>query len=142
MFVPGYDNGQALHGRWAYKEAWMPGPWFNNMDFGWDVGAILLWPDATGQRIADVLGSNGIIFNASAEQDNYQFGYPFNLNNGETLHFSNGRSGWRGIFDPRRMYIRSDFQRGAAGAPWIVGLGWADITWQDVKIEHVCNPHS
>jgi hypothetical protein len=23
---------------------------------------------------------------------------------------------------------------------WIVGLGWADITWQDVKIEHVCNP--
>ena len=23
---------------------------------------------------------------------------------------------------------------------WIVGLGWADLTWQACKIEHVCHP--
>jgi hypothetical protein len=88
-----------------------------------------VWPDSAGGRIADVLGANGIMFNAAAEQDTHTFGYPSNFDNGESLYFCNGRSGWRGIFDPRRIFLRSDFLNGASGGPWLMNfdgrLGYA-----------------
>ena len=84
--------------------------------------------NASGQRLVNVVGANGIRFYLDEEQDTYAFGYPSNYANGNVMHYCSGRSGWRGYFDPKRMYLTCDFQAGSSGGPWVMDfdgeLGW------------------
>lgn len=127
VFVPGYRNGSRPYGTWVAKELWSKNAWINSGDIGYNVGAVVFFPNASGQRLVDVVGANGIAFHYPVEQDTYTFGYPPNYANGEVLHYCSGRSGWRGIFDPRRMYIPCDFEvyypkSNALGGPWVMNF--------------------
>jgi V8-like Glu-specific endopeptidase len=131
MFVPGYRAGSEPYGRWVAKELWSKTAWTNSGDRGYNVGAVVFFPNASGQRLVDVVGANGIAFNYPAEQDTYTFGYPPNYANGERLYYCSGRSGWEGIFDPRRMYIPCDFSLrerrtkyvpSSLGGPWVMNF--------------------
>jgi hypothetical protein len=136
IFVPGYREGSAPYGRWVAKELWSNRAWMDSGDRGYNYGAVVFWPNA-GQRLVDVVGANGIRWNYPVEQYTYAFGYPNNYAKGEVLHYCSGNTWGGGIFDPRTMFLKCDFQVypgkgrvGALGGPWVmnfnseVGLGY------------------
>jgi hypothetical protein len=125
IFVPGYREGSEPYDRWVARELWALSSWTNSSDLGYDVGAVVFFPNASGQRLVNVVGANGIAFNYPAEQYTYTFGYPSNYAKGERLYYCSGTPTWDGIFDPRRMTLKCDFQvsyakENARGGPWVM----------------------
>jgi hypothetical protein len=129
IFVPGYRNGSEPYDRWAAKELWSTKLWTESSgdrpNIGYNVGAVVFYPNASDQRLVKVVGANGIAFNYPAEQYTYAFGYPSNYAKGEVLHYCSGTPTWKGILDPRRMTLKCDFQtgpytKGSLGGPWVM----------------------
>jgi hypothetical protein len=125
----GYREGSAPYGRWVAKEYWALTSWTESSDPGHNVGALVFYPNASGQRLVNVVGANEIVFNKPAERYTYTFGYPSNYAKGEVLHYCSGTPTWNGIFDPRRMTLKCDFQVypgksrvGALGGPWVMNF--------------------
>jgi hypothetical protein len=128
VFVPGYRNGSAPYGRWYAKERWSNEAWIDSGDKGYNYGAVVFYPNASGQRLVDVVGANGIRWNEPVERYTYTFGYPSNYAKGEVLHYCSGTPWGSGVFDPRRINLKCDFpvhyqgtwvSGDALGGPWV-----------------------
>jgi len=127
VFAPGYRDGSRPHGTWVARELWSNSAWTNSSDQGYNYGAVVFFTNASGQRLVNVVGANGIAFNYPAEQDTYTFGYSNQVANGERLVYCSGTSTGGGIFDPRRKYLKCDLGSEAAagksrakGGPWVM----------------------
>lgn len=75
VFVPGYNNGNAPFGTWAARSTMSTPQWVATEDINFDVGAAVVNP-LNGQRLTDVVGSQGVAFNQARGQRMYAFGYP------------------------------------------------------------------
>ena len=149
VFVPGYREGSAPYGKWVSKELWSNRAWMDSGDQGYNYGAVVFYPNASGQRLVDVVGANGIAWNYPVEQYTYAFGYPNNYAKGEVLHYCSGTTFGGGIFDPRTMFLKCDFQVypgkgrvGALGGPWVMNfngeVGWGYLHSITTGNHYIC----
>jgi hypothetical protein len=126
VFVPGYREGSEPYRRWYAKELWTNSAWANSNDPWYDVGAVVFYPNASGQRLVDVVGANGIVFNYVPEQYTYAFGYPrlSKHDKGERLYYCSGTPTWNGILDAKRMDLKCNFGGWSSGpetgGPWVM----------------------
>jgi V8-like Glu-specific endopeptidase len=151
LFEPDYDNGSAV-GSWSWKYAATTNGWINNGDFGYDIGAIALWPNSLG-RIADVVGFQGYKFNWGNYVWNiYSFGYPQDAvpargdMNGEQMFYCTGTT-WQ--VSGTQIGFSCDMFHGASGGPWLDDLqlsrGWGYIisanSWHSFSTDEWRSPY-
>jgi hypothetical protein len=145
VFVPGYREGSKPYGEWAAFQPWSINAWIDSRNVGYDVGAVVFYPKS-GERLVDVVGGNGILFDYPAEQYTYTFGYASTIGERPTsLHYCSGTPVWNGIFDPKRMSLPCDFpglffgRESHVGGPWVMRfdgeLGYLhSVTSDDARI--------
>jgi hypothetical protein len=123
IFVPNYYYNDRPVGTWYARQLWALNGWINNSDNSYDIGAVVLWNNAAGQRIADITGSQGIEWNGPRGQFVYHWGYPAEPNppfNGESLQYCTGttfNSGFLGIGGD--LGLNCTMQGGASGGVWV-----------------------
>jgi V8-like Glu-specific endopeptidase len=77
VFYPHYYNGSdSTYGVWtaSWLASWSK--WINNSDFRYDIGAVVLNSNYSGQRIAYVTGTQGLSWNQGKGHYINSFGYP------------------------------------------------------------------
>jgi len=121
VFVPGYDNGNAPYGEWAASQTLTTPQWEADEDLNYDVGAAVVAP-LNGQRLTDVVGSQGIAFNQQRDQDMYSFGYPAEGKyDGTTLDYCSG-STFTDFISSDDHGMRCDMTGGSSGGPWFLNF--------------------
>lgn len=135
MFRPDFDAGSSL-GAWGWELAAAPQGWTEDGDWAYDIAAIALAPNASG-NVQDVTGSQGYHFNSgSHDYQVYAFGYPEDSAptdrpeiDGQRLWYCTGAT-WKPFLDSR-MGFHCDMFHGASGGPVIYDLqlarGWGYI---------------
>jgi hypothetical protein len=92
----------------------------NDSNNSYDIGAAVMWTNGSGQRIADVTGSQGIEWNGARGQSVYHWAYPAAPNppfDGESLQYCTGTT-----FDSGSdLGLACDMQGGASGGVWVRG---------------------
>ncbi len=76
LFVPGDKDRAAPYGMWAARAILSPAGWATQGQLEYDLGAILVYPDAAGGLLVDAVGGAGIAWNLSRLQHWHDFGYP------------------------------------------------------------------
>lgn len=123
VFYPHYNNGAD----WSFG-AWYPRggglvtktKWINEGNFSYDVGAVLVRPNASGVNIAQVTGGQGIAWNYPKTGFVNFFGYPAEWPfNGTNLRYCYGAT-WAAGAD---VGMKCNMTGGSSGGPW---LGWFD----------------
>ena len=130
QFVPAYTDGVAPFGAFVArrKSVFALDDWvrFGNPNF--DVGAILVSPNAEGVNVADAVGGGAtILLNRTRKQQFQTFGYP-----GKSRSMQGCESPYVGddsrtymIPGPPTMAIRCHWAPGASGGGWLVEGGTA-----------------
>ncbi|MBW6432465.1 peptidase [Actinoplanes hulinensis] len=115
-FVPGYNNGNAPYGRWTARQLWTRPAWHNGANRAEDIGAAVMSTNASGSRIVDWVGGQGIEWNYPLSQYQFQFGYPSRTPfNGQILKYCTGQS----YNDGGHNGINCSMTEGASGGPWL-----------------------
>jgi len=128
VFIPGYKNGNRPYGTWSARVKWTWSSWFYQGNRNFDLGAVQV-ASRDGQRIGNVTGTLGWMFNFPRDQPYSEFGYPGvgNRFNGQLLVRCNapysGPDGVRRQPGPRTSTNQCDFTAGASGGPWVVETG-------------------
>lgn len=118
-------------GKWTAASVSVPNGWRYVGLKTYDFAAIALQRNASGNRIQDLTGSQGIRFFASAGQNVHFFGYPGALQ--PQLRYCTGRTFGSPLFpfEPAPKFLRCDMGEGSSGGPWISDLrlsrGWGYI---------------
>ena len=129
-FVPAYSNGTAPFGVFvAYRKSvfalrqWVR---FGNPNF--DVGAILVGPNAEGVNVADAVGGGATLLTDQTRRQEFQtFGYPGKSRTmqGCTSPYVGDDSLTYRIPGPPTMAIRCHWAPGASGGGWLIAEGTA-----------------
>lgn len=119
-FVPGYHNGVRPYGTFVATRLYSINAWIDHGNFSYDVSAAVL---GGPRKVAAVVGSRGIKFNAARQQTFVSFGYPAGFPfNGERLY--DCPSPYRGqdftTASPRTQWITCNMTGGSSGGGWIV----------------------
>ncbi|PRB40087.1 hypothetical protein CQ020_17990 [Arthrobacter sp. MYb23] len=121
-FVPAYLNGAAPYGKWTAKALYAPTQWASNGNMQYDT-AFAVMNTLNGQKLADVVGSSGVQFNAARGLSYKAFGYPAGSPfNGESLKSCSGKA----TNDPYNPQFNSqgipcNMTGGSSGGPWFIG---------------------
>ncbi|MFB8760374.1 trypsin-like serine peptidase [Streptomyces sp. NPDC059852] len=117
VFVPGYHDGQAPHGRWTATKTLSTPQWTASEDINYDVGAAVVAP-LDGQRLTDVVGGQGLAFNTGYNQRMYSFGFPAAAPyDGEKFIYCSGTTS-RDFLLSNDHGMGCDMTGGASGGPW------------------------
>ncbi|MEU6545475.1 peptidase [Streptomyces sp. NPDC046859] len=117
VFVPGYHDGQAPHGRWTAARTLSTPQWTASEDINYDVGAAVVAP-LDGQRLTDVVGGQGLAFNTGYNQRMYSFGFPAAAPyDGERFIYCSGTTS-RDFLLSNDHGMGCDMTGGASGGPW------------------------
>jgi V8-like Glu-specific endopeptidase len=127
-FVPAYSNGTAPFGAFVAhrKDVFAPRQWvrFGNPNF--DVGAILVTPNAAGANVADAVGGGAtIVTEVSRRQTFHTFGYPGKstvMQGCESPYVGDDSVTYR-IPGPPTIAIRCHWAPGASGGGWLIEGG-------------------
>ncbi|GAA0441648.1 peptidase [Actinoplanes capillaceus] len=144
-FVPGYNNGSAPYGRWTARQLWTRPAWHNGANRAEDIGAAVMSTNASGSRIVDWVGGQGIEWNYPLSQYQFQFGYPSRTPfNGQILKYCTGQS----YSDGGHNGINCNMTEGASGGPWLDDFdgtfGWLDsvnswVFWNSSGVRYKWN---
>jgi V8-like Glu-specific endopeptidase len=116
IFVPRYNNGNAPYGQWTARQLWSLNGWINDGNRTYDIGAAVMNTNASGQRLVNVVGGQGIEWNYPLVQYHFQFGYPARSPfNGSTLKYCTGTT----YNDGGHQGINCNMTEGASGGPWL-----------------------
>lgn len=119
VFVPGYDHGARPHGTWSATKLLTTPQWQANEDLNFDVGAAVVAPN-DGQRLTDVVGSQGIAFNQPRGQQMYAYGFPAAAPyDGESLIYCSGRV-FNDFLTSNDLGMTCDMTGGSSGGPWFL----------------------
>lgn len=130
QFCPGYENGCKL-GVWNFRRAATTSSWFygygaaHKYDYRDDFAVVLLSPDASGRYVQNVVGSQGITFNAATSLIRYSFGYPVTDSRWPAYTYSGNDLAYcyaRDTADSTivgTMWIPCTMTGGASGGPWL-----------------------
>jgi len=126
-FVPGYHDGEAPYGKWSADKTLTTPQWEAGEDMNYDVGAAVVKP-LDGNKLTEVVGGQGLSFNAARNTTMYAFGYPAaDPYDGEKLTYCSGTT-----FEDPLMYkahgIACDMTGGASGGPWFTEFDEASGT--------------
>jgi len=122
VFIPAYKNGTAPKGQWLAENLWSISGWIYNHDPRYDMGGAILFTNASGLRISQVVGNLGFAWNQSVNLHWFQLGYPqaapFNgllmYINASSYAYSDANWG-----SPYPTGVGSDLTGGSSGGPWI-----------------------
>jgi hypothetical protein len=116
-FVPNYSSGAAPYGAWYAAKLWAIQAWFDdNGDLANDVGAAVM-NASDGKRIADVLGGQGITWDAAKSGQVSAFGYPqASPFDGMSLIAASGSITDAG---DGTIYMLNDMTSGSSGGAWL-----------------------
>ncbi|HEX6288128.1 MAG TPA: hypothetical protein VFZ66_03010 [Herpetosiphonaceae bacterium] len=118
VFVPAYYDGYAPYGQWYARELWTLTGWTDYGNFGFDIGAAVLWPN--GNSIAYYTGSLGFWANGSRGVYITAFGYPAESPfNGLRMAWCQSSTWVDYSFNPATNGMGCNMTRGASGGPWI-----------------------
>ncbi|MQA93554.1 MAG: peptidase [Streptosporangiales bacterium] len=121
VFVPGYDNGARPHGTWSATKLLTTPQWQASEDLNYDVGAAVVAPN-NGQRLTDVVGSQGVAFNQARGQQMYAFGFPAAAPyDGESLIYCSGRV-FNDFLLSNDLGMTCDMTGGSSGGPWFLSF--------------------
>jgi V8-like Glu-specific endopeptidase len=127
IFVPAYNNGNAPFGRWSARLLKTTPQWLASEDINYDVGTAVVNLNGTGQRLTDVVGSQGIAFNQPRGQRMYAFGYPAAAPyDGTRLIYCSGTV--FNAFLSNGIGMTCNMTGGASGGPWFLGFSEATGT--------------
>ena len=120
VFIPAYSNGNRPYGTWAGRNFITFNGWTNSGDWNFDVAFVAL-STLNGRHIQSVLGSQGIGWNFARWQKTYSFGYPYNINNGETRSqcVANAQSPSGAASTYRGQRLPCNMRQGCSGGPWL-----------------------
>ena len=129
-FVPAYSNGTAPFGVFVAhrKSVFALRQWvrFGNPNF--DVGAVLVGPNAEGANVADAVGGGAALLTDQTRRQEFQtFGYPGKSRTmqGCTSPYVGDDSLTYRIPGPPTMAIRCHWAPGASGGGWLIAEGTA-----------------
>lgn len=119
VFVPGYTDGDAPFGEWPAVSTHATPQWEATEDMNYDVGAAKV-AETGGERLTEVVGSQGVAFNTGYDLDAYAFGYPAaDPYDGETFIYCSGTT----FQDPLLTTahgLACDMTGGSSGGPWLI----------------------
>ena len=129
VFVPGYKEGVAPYGEWPAKKLGTTAGWKSEGNIRSDLGAAVVTRDATGRKLADVVGATGIGFSQPRAQTLQAFGYPAEQPplefTGEREFRCTGRPFGvdrpAGTSGPPTIGIECDMTAGSSGGGWVGG---------------------
>ena len=129
VFAPAYQNGIAPFGTWAAKYVNTPSGWANNGQWGYDLGAVVVYPNSSGTKIANRVGNLGITWNQPVRQNWRAVGYPADPPFNGMYNFM-CTAPTAVLTDYNAMGIGCDMTGGASGGGWTIGLsssgGWVN----------------
>jgi len=135
IFVPNYSLGSRPLGSFTMRKMATKSAWMSSRDFNNDVGIVLMNPNERGQHIQDVAGGLGITLDPPRQGRSTSFGYPKNLNSGETVSNCAGiplsptfLSGFTGL------QLSCAMTGGSSGGPWIQNYNVNARTGQQVSV--------
>ena len=130
-FVPAYTGGSAPFGAFVAHRAsiYALKPWTKQGNPDFDLGAMLVHPNADGVNVADAVGGGAVIASGRSRHQEFQsFGYP-----GESSRMQTCRSPYVGddvltypFPGPPTLAIRCRWAPGASGGGWLIA-GTAEI---------------
>jgi len=119
VFVPAYDHGAAPYGKFAASRLFTTSQWQGSGDFNYDVGMAKVGRNASGQLLADAVGSQGIAFNTSRPVFAYSFGYPqASPYDGTTLDYCSGTTSNDTAGGTNDYRLACNMTGGSSGGPW------------------------
>jgi V8-like Glu-specific endopeptidase len=126
-FVPGYHDGKAPHGKWSAGKKLTTPQWDAGEDNNYDIGAAVVKP-LDGKRLTDVVGGQGLSFNAPYNSTMYAFGFPAaDPYDGEKLTYCNGTA-FEDFLLSKDHGIPCNMTGGASGGPWFTEFDEASGT--------------
>jgi hypothetical protein len=120
-YYPGYQFGAGSAGVFPAYQLWGQSGWFNNGDNHYDYGVGITQTNASGAKLVNAVGGNGLIINPGRPAVT-AIAYPVNFNNGEQQAFCQGTLSRRSIFNSDQQ-LNCDLRFGASGGPWLQNYG-------------------
>ncbi|MFC7306511.1 trypsin-like serine peptidase [Streptomyces monticola] len=117
VFVPGYKDGQAPHGKWTAAKTLSTPQWTASEDINYDVGAAVVNP-LDGKKLTDAVGAQGVAFNSGYNKKMYAFGWPAaDPYDGTKQIYCSGNS-IRDFLLSTDHGLSCDMTGGSSGGPW------------------------
>ncbi|MCX5196352.1 peptidase [Streptomyces sp. NBC_00249] len=117
VFVPAYDNGNAPYGQWQATKTFATDQWAASEDMNMDVGLAVVAPQ-NGQKLSQVVGAQGILFNGGYSKKMYSFGFPAAAPyDGTKLVYCSGNSG-KDFLLTKDHSLACNMTGGSSGGPW------------------------
>lgn len=122
VFAPHYESGNRPVGTFVARFMKATDKWEKGVDYNNDVAIVLMNTNENGEHVQDLCGSFGLVINAPAQAQTHAFGYPMNINNGETMSncIDNSKTPsliLMGSF--KGLQITCGMGGGASGGPWL-----------------------
>ncbi|MBT2471754.1 peptidase [Streptomyces sp. ISL-66] len=116
-FVPAYDNGNAPYGQWPATKTFATDQWVASEDMNMDVGLAVVAP-LNGQKLSQVVGAQGIVFNGGYNKKMYAFGFPAAAPyDGTKLVYCSGNTG-KDFLLTKDHSLPCNMTGGSSGGPW------------------------
>jgi len=113
----------------------------NSRDFNYDVGIVLVNRNDKGQLPQEAVGGLGITLNAPKQAATNAFGYPVNMNSGETMSTCAGTSSGAAVLAGFTGYqLACGMTGGSSGGPWIQQYNTNTKLGQQVSVNSFIMP--
>ncbi|GAB3494085.1 trypsin-like serine peptidase [Nocardiopsis coralliicola] len=134
VFVPGYRDGEAPHGKFAAREMLVTPEWSGKGDDSHDFGAAVLEPNGAGEQVREAVGAQRIAFSGEGAASVHAFGYPSRPPyDGTALYYCAGpTTADDGGTTARGMDC--DMTEGSSGGPWFSGFDAGEGTGTLVSV--------
>ncbi|MFD9334574.1 trypsin-like serine peptidase [Streptomyces sp. NPDC060028] len=117
VFVPAYNNGNAPYGQWSATKTLATDQWAASEDMNMDVGLAVVAP-LNGQKLSQVVGAQGIVFNGGYSKKMYSFGFPAAAPyDGTKLVYCSGNSS-KDFLLTKDHGLGCNMTGGSSGGPW------------------------
>ncbi|GHH33491.1 trypsin-like serine peptidase [Streptomyces candidus] len=117
VFVPAYHDGATPYGTWTASKISATDQWAASEDINYDVGLAVVNP-LNGQKLADVVGAQGLQFNGGYNKPMYAFGFPAAAPyDGKRLIYCSGNT-TRDFLFSKDHSMACDMTGGSSGGPW------------------------
>ncbi|QES49083.1 peptidase [Streptomyces venezuelae] len=117
VFVPAYNNGSAPYGQWSATKTFATDQWAASEDMNHDVGYAVVAP-LNGQKLSQVVGAQGLLFNGGYNKRMYSFGFPAAAPyDGTKLVYCSGNSG-KDFLLTKDHSLACNMTGGSSGGPW------------------------
>jgi V8-like Glu-specific endopeptidase len=123
VFIPDFYKGSTPYSLWTAVVMAPSHQWVDRQDFHYDWAFMLVIHDASGRRLADVTGSQGIYWNYPDPlyRLTWIFGYPAEPPyDGQMLWYCHEYA-WNDGLNRRNIGMMCNMNGGASGGPWIMG---------------------